>query len=416
MNNTTVDGGSVWSYYDAFITKTGEVHAHLQTSTNDLVLLRTPSTVALKAGATLRTGANFDFLNLIPGARGDAFPALAAGGSAVSVLQVSSRGLEPLYSAGQRVVPDTSSWNLSNAVRNAAGDLYFTNGAGIFRNVRGKIETLQRPQATVASAIAAGYFYKLQWFQGYYHGAQTLAVNQNGTVVSLVQAERETVVLQTDGNKSAVLAALGGPSPTPSPAGGFFNNWIWGAALAIDEAGRVMLGATDRNGNQGLFILESGKWRTAAFVNKTEIDGRAVTGISFLQAAGNKFFAYFNQAGGDTVIAEFTADGTWKRLVGRGDVMPNGSETNFVWSRFDVNRNGDIACIVNMNSGQAILVRDKDGNSHFVYLTSHPDVETAPLVQFGNTSLDLRDDRRLYFTAIDSLDRHVLFLAEPKFQ
>jgi len=61
------------------------------------------------------------------------------------------------------------------------------------------------------------------------------------------------------------------------------------------------------------------------------------------------------------------------------------------------------------------VLRTADGVNHFVYLTSDPEYQGDRLVQFGNTSFDLRDDRRLYFTAIDLFDRNVLLLAEPQF-
>jgi len=250
---------------------------------------------------------------------------------------------------------------------------------------------------------------------GYYNGSSTLAVGSNGTAVALAQSDQGPVVVNVDGPRTGVIAALGGNAPTPSPAGGFFSSWIWGAALAVDESGRVMLGAIDRNGRQGLFLYENGKWQTAALANSTSINGRTISNVTFLQASNKKFYAQFGLNGGDTILAEYGADRTWQRVVGRGDIMPNGGEVNFVQSRFDVNGNGDLAFVVFMNSGQAVVVRTADGTNHFVYLTSDPEVSIDRLTQFGNTGLDFRDDRRLYFTAIDIFDRNVLLLAEPQF-
>jgi hypothetical protein len=417
MNNVTIDGGNIWTYFDAFVTRNGEVYSRLVTSTNDLVVVHgASSTVAFKAGMTVSVPTNSDFLNVISGARGDAPPMLSAGGQDVSIVQWSPQGMAPLYVTGQRMAADAfSSWTLSNAVRNPAGDLYLSNSAGLFRNTGGRTESLLRTQTTLPSALSRLAFYKVQWFMGHYNGSNALAVNSRGASVAMAQSDQGPVVVLVDGSRTSVIAALGGSAPTPSPAGGFFNGWVWGAALAIDEAGRVMFGGIGSNGSQGLFLYENGIWQTAALANRTLIDGRSVLNVAYVQGANQSFFAQFGLTGGDTVIAEYAGDGNWKRVIGRGDIMPNGGDVNYVWPRFDVNRSGDIAYVVNMNSGQAVMLRTGDGTNHFVYLTSDPEIQIARLVQFGNTSFDLRDDRRLYFTAIDIFDHNTLLLAEPQF-
>jgi hypothetical protein len=358
---------------------------------------------------------NFDFQNLIPGARGSAPAVVSAGGNDVGLLQVNAQGTVPLYVSGQRMASDTNSpWPLSNAVRNSAGDLYFTHSGGLYRNVAGRVESLQRTGTNVPSTTKTLAFYQLQWFPGSYNGANTLAVNANGASVTVAQSDQGQVILYADSSGSGVIAGLGGRAPTPSPSGGFFTGFSWGSALAVDDSGRVMFGGFDSSGKQGLFVYENKTWKTAALANSTLIGGRPISNVAYLQAANNKFYAQFGLSGGDVAIAEY-ANGSWTRVVGRGDIMPNGGEVNYIWPRFDVNRNGDLAYLVNMNSGQAVVLRTADGVNHFVYLTSDPEYQGDRLVQFGNTSFDLRDDRRLYFTAIDLFDRNVLLLAEPQF-
>ena len=95
---------------------------------------------------------------------------VSAGGQDVGILQLNGQSTAPLYTSGQRMASDTNSpWPLSNAVRNPAGDLYFTHSGGLYRNVAGKVEALQRTQTNVASTTKTLSFYKLQWFQGSYN-------------------------------------------------------------------------------------------------------------------------------------------------------------------------------------------------------------------------------------------------------
>ena len=178
-NNTMVDGGNIWTYFDAFVTRTGDVYSHLITSNNEFVVVHgSAPTVAFKAGATVNVKTNFDFLNVIPGARGNAPPVVSAGGQDVGILQLNGQSTVPLYTSGQRMASDTNSpWPLSNAVRNTAGDLYFTHSGGLYRNVAGKVEALQRTGSRVASTTKTLSFYQLQWFPGSYNAANTLALN-----------------------------------------------------------------------------------------------------------------------------------------------------------------------------------------------------------------------------------------------
>ena len=175
-----------------------------------------------------------------------------------------------------------------------------------------------------------------------------------------------------------------------------------------------MLGARSQNGLNGLFIYQDGQWRTAASVNNTRLDGRVITSIGALKSVNNKFYAHFGTAGGGWALAEYAVD-SWTTLVKRGDIMPNGAELSFIPARFDVNRNGDIVFIAFMNSGTGIVLRTVDGRNRLAYLSSDPNSASDPIVSFNSASFDLRDDRRFYFVAVDSLDRNVLYSAEPLF-
>lgn len=411
LNNATIEGSPIWSFYDGFITETGDVYAYLMTSANDFVMYRARnSSVAFKSGMAINLTANFNFLGLVQGARTGAGPDLTTGGQDVSIFELNSRGMVPIYVTGQRTA-NRSSWNLGNAVRNAAGDLYFSNGSGIFRFAGGRLETLLRDNVNITYGSGT---YRLQWIHGWVDNSHMFSINRDGAVAFIGQSDNGNIVGTVAGGATRIIGVLGGRTPTASPAGGFFENYSGGAAIAIDDGGRVMLGAQGRNGPNGLFIYQDGQWRTTVAVNNTRIDGQLINNIGALKAVNNKFYAQFGTANGGWVLAEYET-GSWTSLVKRGDIMPNGAELNYIPPRFDVNRNGEIVFIANMNSGLGIVLRTADGTNRLAYLSSDPRFAADPIVSFNNASFDLRDDRRFYFNAVDSQDRNVLYSAEPLF-
>ncbi len=412
MTNTRVEGSAIWTVYDAGITQTGEVLAYLMTSANDFVIYRPgSSTVAFKSGTSINTTANLNFLGLVQGARLSSAPALTSGGQDASVYEWTAGQMVPLYVTGQRTVTTRASWNLGNVVRNFAGDLYFTNGAGIFRSVGRRIEIVLPVNTNMTYGSAT---YRLQWVHGWYDNSHMFSVNRTSALAFLGQSDNGNIVGTVDGGAARIIGVLGGRTPTPSPAGGEFRTYSGGAAIAIDDGGRVMLGAQVQNGPNGLFIYQNGQWRTAVAVNTTRLDGQVITNIGALKASNNKFYAQFTTANGGAAIAEYAGD-SWTTLVKRGDIMPSGAELNFVPSRFDVNGNGDLVFVANMNSGTGIAMRAADGQIRLAYLSSDPNAARDPIVSFNTASFDFRDDRRFYFTAVDSQDRNVLYLAEPLF-
>ena len=211
-----------------------------------------------------------------------------------------------------------------------------------------------------------------------------------------------------------MLMQLGGPAPTASPSGGTFSDWLplMGSTVALDDGGRAMVGASVRGGKSGLFLYENHQWRTAALLDTTQIDGETVRQVSMLRSAGRNFYAQFT-TGYDWVIAQYDSGQNWKPLVRRGDLMPNGS-TIYYLNAFDVNRSGDIAFIAQINGGNVIGMLTANGNYHVVHLTSEP-TDAGDILPYYRFSLNLQDDRSLYFTAIDTLDRNLLYLAQPLF-
>jgi len=84
-------------------------------------------------------------------------------------------------------------------------------------------------------------------------------------------------------------------------------------------------------------------------------------------------------------------------------------------SGFDVNRNGEVALVAQINSGSVFALRTADGSYHMVHVTSETTDEGDIFNPYQSFSLSLLDDRRIYLTGIDILDRNLLYLAEPLF-
>lgn len=307
-----------------------------------------------------------------------------------------------MYIAGD-AVSNTGSWSITNAICASSGDLYTAGDGGIFRHVRGRPEPILRLPSQ-----------NMQWIPGWYDNANTVSVNQSGVVAFPAWAETRYVVASVDRGRTTMLMQLGGTNPTASPTGGTFQNWLpyTGSVVALDDNGRIMVGAEVRGGRSGLFLHENGQWRAAAILNTTQVDGEVINEVNSYRASGQKFYAQFTTDNG-WVLAEY-ANNTWRGLVRRGDVMPNGGAIYYL-NRFDVNRGGDVALVAQINSGSIFALRTADGSYHLVHLTSEMTDAGDIFNPYQSFSLSLLDDRKIYFTGIDILDRNLLYLAEPLF-
>jgi hypothetical protein len=401
-SSTTVDGAPIINLSDAFVTSAGEVYVQVSTSTRSFALVQAPAARILFAqGSTVNVAATVTFLSLVPGAR-TGMPNLLTGGNATSVYELNLRTLVPVYIAGDNASP-SGSWTITNAVRGSSGELYTAGDGGIYKHVRGHSDTVFK--------LPSG---NIQWIPGWYDNVNAIAVNQSGVIAFPAWAETAYIVATLERGRTTVLMQLGGSSPTASPTGGTFNDWLpyIGAIVALDDAGRTMVGTQVRGGRSGLFIYENAQWHAAALFNSTQIDGEIVVDVNGLRAGGQKFYAQFITANG-WVVAEYS-DGTWKALIHSGNVMPNGASIYYL-NRFDVNRTGEIAIVAQANSGSILALRTTDGIYHLVHSTSENTEAGDIFYSYQAFSISLLDDRKIYFTGIDILDRNLLYLAEPLF-
>lgn len=198
-----------------------------------------------------------------------------------------------------------------------------------------------------------------------------------------------------------------GPYTTAIATGGTFNNL---AELAINEAGIVVANVTANGAQGGLFLFDGAAWQTLCQLQNCTFDGEAVTSISQLKSAGNSFCAVFNNR---LQLASIRCwqDGAWTTAMKRGEITSDGTELNSIGT-FDVNRNGDVAAVLFTQGlgGPSIFVKRGDQ-----YTTVNAALFPLDKTTFRNVySLDLRDDGRLFFSAMDFNDRIILYAADPR--
>jgi len=218
-------------------------------------------------------------------------------------------------------------------------------------------------------------------------------------------------LIWSDGNTLRSIGYFNGGAPfqTQSPSGGVFQGVN---DLALNESGQVMINASVSGGQGGLFFYDGSGWRSVCVLQSCRFDNETVTSIANLRAANNRFCAVFNTAAGNSRL-DCWDSGSWTNILKRGDVTSDGTEISFVSSTYDINRNGDAAVSVNTGMGNPnIFLKTANG-----YSTVHSAVFPGPDGPYVTSiySIDLRDDRRVFFLAMDHTSRMVVYEADPLF-
>jgi hypothetical protein len=396
------------------ITSKGEVFANVLSPDNNVAVIRPESgRVLFQPGTRISTRAPLTFQGLIPGASEGASVHVFGGSGNASVLSVTAFGATPVWIPGDRPTGLTSSI-MSTATKDPAGTLYLVVGDGIMRFQGNRFETLVRFPAQFNNPD--GGIGTVNGPNGWYNGANALAVNRTGTLVWTANVGGQNRLMMYDRGLLSSLMAIGGGSPTNSPAGGKFSTLSGGSwhqnTVVIDNAGRVLVNAFT-TGASGLFLYENGQWKTAALFGTTLLGGDIVSSAPAILAGDNRFYALFNLAVGGQIIGEYDGQ-QWKVLVPRTDITPDGVAMGNLQSFLTANRRGDIAFITTNNRSR-IVVRTADGKYHIVYTGFDVTASGDALWPFGFSSLELHDDRRLYIVGLDTNDRDTLYVAEPLF-
>lgn len=409
-------GGHVRQFHEAVITRTGTVYSLVGTTENEMVVVESGSgRVLFQSGDRINVTANTDFMGFVPGAASGP-PHIYTGGNPTSIFRVTSSGPEAVWVTGDGRPETASSGTMSSATRNPQGDLYLAVGSGVFRHTGSTLQTLLEYPVTLGSGIFSTF--TLNWTASWFDGSNYFAANDAGLLVWNAWSENESRLVSIENGRMAMLASFGGSDQTVAPAGGafagLFSGGSTGNAIAVDDAGRVMISARVANGPDGVYLFENGNWETAALFGTTQVGGQFINWLDGLRVAGQRFYAVFNRTNGGSVLASYE-NGQWTPIFGNGDRMPNGSQVFYISRDFDVNRRGDVAFVVNNNGGTELVLRTADGTIRTVYRTGEATPEGDRFWPYQNFELDLRDDGSLYFMGIDLLDRNVLYFAEPLF-
>ena len=180
LGSDTVGGADIQAFRDAVITSQGTIYGLIETTESEFVVVEAPSATALiQARDTITATANLSFLSFVPGAR-TGNPMIYTGGDPVSTYEVTSTGLTPSWISGEAEPGTPQSGNLSSAVRNLQGDLYFAAGNGIFRS-GGTMETIVAYPATLTYSLFKSIH--LDWTSTWFKGGNYFAANNAGMLV-----------------------------------------------------------------------------------------------------------------------------------------------------------------------------------------------------------------------------------------
>jgi hypothetical protein len=385
--------------YSAAVDGAGNVYATVrgvQTAWMLAKLTNSPAVLAAN-GTNIPVPANLDLSTLlVPGDRtGPAH--FLAGGNQQSVFQADSRGLLPAMLVGDSL-PGGASYTGNNFTRkSASGDLYVTTDTGLFR--------LNSASATMLTGFPVPMPDGVSVYSPF-----NLAVNDSNQYLALAgtNAPHQRLTL-FDGRTLRTIAFLNGSAPfqTPSPAGGVFQSVN---EMALNESGQAMINASVSGGSGGLFFYDGSTWSAVCVQSSCRLDNEVVTSIGSVRAVNNRFCAVFGTAAGNSRLDCWEA-GTWTNIVKRGDVTSDGTEINSVFSAYDLNRNGDAAVAVNTGLGSPnIFVKNAKGFST-VQSAVFPGPDGPYITSIY--SIDMRDDRRIFFVAMDNTSRMVIYEADP---
>jgi hypothetical protein len=394
-------GEPVADFYSAAVDAGGNVYATVRgVQTNwALVRLNNSPAVLVSNGMPVSTPANLDVSTILtPGDRtGPAH--FLAGGNQQSIFQADDRGPLPAMLVGD-TLPGGATYTGNNFPRKSpSGDLYVTTDSGLFR--------LTSSSATLVTAFPASMSDGVN-----VNAPFNLSVNDSTQYIAIANTNSSHQRLTLfDGRALRTIGFFNGSGTfrTASPAGGTFQGV---SEMALNESGQVMINATVTGGQGGMFFYDGSAWRSVCVLQNCRFDNETVTTISNLRASNNRFCAVFNTAAGNNRL-DCWEGGAWTNILKRGDFTSDGTEVNNVNSAYDMNRNGDAAVVVNTGlGGPSIFLRTANGFST-VHSVMFPAADGPSLI--GIYAIDLRDDRRVFFTAMDNTSRMVIYEADPKF-
>jgi hypothetical protein len=401
-NAASPTGEPVADFYSAAVDGSGNVYATIRGVDAAWMLVQAAPSPKLIAsnGTLIATQANLDlYPSLVIGARTGPLHVMAGGGQP-SIFQADSKGLLPALVVGDRL-PGGANYYGSNFPRKApSGDLYVTADIGVYRLSNTGDSVIAAFNYTFPDGVVA--------FSPF-----NVAVNDHNQVAMVSGTDHSHQRLMFfDGTTLKTIAYFNGGPPyiTASPGGGNFSNMN---DFAVNDSGQVMINASVAGGPNGLFLFDGSSWQTACLVGSCKLGTDTVSSFTTLRASGSQFCSQFSTSAGNQRIDCWSA-GTWTNILKRGDPTSDGTQINFVSGTYDINRKGDVVVVLNTGlNANGIFMKTGDTGSFATVLCSlFPTVDNAYLA--GIYSVDLRDDRRVFFNAQDFMGRVIAYEADPQ--
>ena len=371
----------------AAMTSQGRIFAQVRTTNNDLVVLEPggPTPVLFQAGHRVNVTSNLSLhsRSLVSGS-GSGPPTVLLG-SPGSVFELGSQGPISKLVLGDRLPDGAGFGGAEDVAEDSLGNLYLLSESGLLRLTAGRVETVL-PRGFADDDGVGLYLNRFE-------------VNDSGAVVFLAGTGRGHEALYLWRNERLKFLAALTQAPeweTRSPAGGAFLNV---GEFSIDALGRVMVYFDVRDGPAGYFLYDNGQWQPIALMEQSRIGGVTVAQVfGLLQAIGDSFYSGFSS--GQCCNSEFIAEyrDAWSPLITSVNALPRGELPEVgVGGMFDVNRRGDTAFVAHSAKGEALVVRLGE-DTRIVHITGDETDDGDLLLTYRG--VDLRDDGRLYFTAL----------------
>ena len=381
-------GEPIVGFQSAILLAGGDLIANVSTPSLPITVVRlgTRNSTLFSLGSRVDGVVNLAVRDLIPGAKSG--PAhVTMGGGHASIFSADLNGPAPALVTGDSLPGGWPFFGSYNVRKGPNGELYVTIDQALYRLAGGKPTLLARFGNPCETGVTCS-------------APQIVAVNDGGQLAAILNSNAGTRIGILNGSTFRIILRTGDTLPGAGRITSFNTN-----EFAIDAGGRVMAFVNGAAGS-GYFVYSGTAWSPAAVINSTDL-GPALTSVSGLRAAGRQFYALLSFANGNFFIGSW--DGQWTPLVSRNAPAPTGNNVSGI-SAFDVNRNGDVAYVANLNGSTAVMVQTGD-RTRMVFLGTEP-MQPDWWVRTLN-ALDLRDDRSLYFMCWSLADQYGLFYAEP---
>jgi hypothetical protein len=315
------------------------------------------------------------------------------------LVRVLPGAIEPLASSGDRMPGgEVLTW-INGRRATDRGVIGFaaesTRGSGVYLYRDGAIRLLSGAGLPVALP-------NTNWLYFWNRGDRGIGVNNRGQIVAYADSDRgRGLLLVTDAATPPQWVVRVGEN-----AAGEGSIQDIGETH-IDEAGRILFGASIAGAGDALFLWERGQLRKVLHVGRPGPRGGEVNGFNNLRAAGERFFVEISLRNAPNEVAAYE-QGAW-----RYPPQPAGGWFNS-YSPSSAAPLVEAAYLTSIANNSAVAVRRRDGQEIVVARAGERLASGAWLLSVYDVMLGA--DGSVYFTGLTlgaEQDRLSLFRAQP---